>query len=107
MEKASSPMTERVHIRPRYREEFEQLAGFELRKRLEAGLYDAEKQKQGWAWLDEQAHGEEREYRARQLALQVRNDWRGNISVGIALAALAISALALYRSGSQNVSPSP
>jgi hypothetical protein len=74
-------MADRVHIRQRYREEFEQLGVSDLRKRLEAGLFDEDKRKSGWAWLDEQANSEERAYRARQLALQERNDRRGNISV--------------------------
>ena len=53
-------MTERVHIRQRYREEFEQIGEIDLRKRLEAGQFDDDKRKAGWAWLDDKAHGEER-----------------------------------------------
>lgn len=99
-------MTERVHIRQRYRDEFEQLQETELRKRLDAGLYDEEKRKHGWAWLDERANGEERAYRARQITLQERNDRRSNISLAIAIVAVMISALALYRSWPQNA-PTP
>lgn len=100
-------MTERVHIRQRYREEFEQLGIFDLRKRLEAGLYDEEKRKHGWAWLDEQANAEERAFKTRQIALQERNDLRSNISLAIAVVAVFISALALYRSWPQNTSTPP
>ena len=92
-------MAEQVSIPQRYREEFEQLEVFELRKRLEASIYDADKQKHGWAWLDEQANAEERAYRARQLTLQERNDFRSNISLLIAVIAVIISAVALYRTG--------
>jgi ABC-type uncharacterized transport system permease subunit len=93
-------MAEQVSIPQLYREEFEQLGVFELRKRLEASTYnDADKQKHGWAWLDEQANAEERAYRARQLTLQERNDFRSNISLLIAVVAVIISAVALYRTG--------
>ncbi|MGY4369216.1 hypothetical protein ACVW1A_005281 [Bradyrhizobium sp. LB1.3] len=94
-------MTERIHIRQRYREEFEQLGEVDLRKRLEAGMYDEEKRKHGWAWLDEKANGEERVYRARQLALQERNDRRSNISLVVSVVAVIIAGLALYRSWPQ------
>jgi hypothetical protein len=90
-------MTEPIHIRQCYREEFEQLGAFELQKRIESGLYDEEKRMHGWAWLDERARGEERAYRAQQLILQKRNDLRGNLSLAIAFLAVVISALALYR----------
>ena len=100
-------MTERVHIRQRYREEFEQIGEIDLRKRLEAGQFDDDKRKAGWAWLDEKAHGEERAYRARQLALQERNDLKTSISLGFALVALIISGVALYRSWPQNISTTP
>ena len=99
-------MTERVHIRQRYREEFEQLGEFDLRKRLEGGMYDEEKRKHGWAWLDEKANGEERAYRARQLALQERNDRISNFTLVVSVVAVIISALALYRSWPQNI-PTP
>jgi len=60
------------------------------------------------AWLDEKAHGEERAYKARQLALQERNDLKTSISLGFALVALIISGLALYRSSwPQNTSTPP
>lgn len=99
-------MTERVHIRQRYRDEFEQLGEFDLRKRLEGGLYDEEKRKHGWAWLDERANADDRAYKARQLTLQERNDRRSNISLVISLAAVIIAALALYRSWPQTT-PTP
>ena len=99
-------MTERVHIRQRYREEFEQLGEFDLRKRLEGGLFDEDKRKWGWVWLDEKANGEERAYRARQLALQERNDRRSNFTLVFSVVAVIISALALYRSWPQNI-PTP
>lgn len=53
-------MTDRIHIRQGYRHEFEQLGEIDLRKRLEAGLFDKDKRKHGWAWPDEKANGEER-----------------------------------------------
>ena len=84
-------MAERGHVRQRYREEFEQIGEIDLRKRLEAGQFDDDKRKAGWAWLDDKAHGEERAYRARQLALQERNDLKTSISLGFALVALIIS----------------
>jgi hypothetical protein len=100
-------MTEHhVHIRQRYREEFEQIGETDLRKRLERGLFDEEKRKHGWAWLDEKAHGEERAYRARQLALQERNDQRSNISLVVSVIAVIIAGLALYRSWPQSI-PTP
>ena len=105
---SGASMSERVHIRQRYREEFEQIGEIDLRKRLEAGQFDDDKRKAGWAWLDEKAHGEERFYRARQLALQERADLKTSISLGFALVALIISGAALYFSiRPQNTSTPP
>src|SRR5450755_4573791 len=47
-------------IRARYRTEFEQIGVDDLRKRLVAGLFDEEKRRHGYLWLDEQEHGEDR-----------------------------------------------
>ena len=95
-------MTERVYIRQRYREEFEQIGKSDLRKRLEAGLFDEDKRKWGWVWLDEKVNDEARAYRARQLALQDRNDRRSNFSLVVSVVAVIIAALALYRSWPQD-----
>jgi hypothetical protein len=91
-------MTERVYIRQRYREEFEQIGEWDLRKRLEAGLFDEDKRKWGWVWLDEKANDEARAYRARQLGSQERNDHGSNFSLVVSVVAVIIAALALYRS---------
>ena len=99
-------MTERVYIRQRYREEFEQIGEWDLRKRLEAGLFDEDKRKWGWVWLDEKANDEARAYRARQLALQERNDHGSNFSLVVSVVAVIIAALALYRSWPQDI-PTP
>ena len=50
-------VTERVHIRQRYRQEFEQLGEIDLRKSLRLVQLDEDKRKAGWAWLDEKAQG--------------------------------------------------
>jgi hypothetical protein len=71
------------------------------------GQFDDDKRKAGWAWLDEKAHGEERAYKARQLALQERNDLKTSISLGFALIALVISGVALYRSSWPQNIPTP
>jgi hypothetical protein len=99
-------MTERVYIRQRYREEFEQIGEWDLRKRLEAGLFDEDKRKWGWVWLDEKANDEARANRARKLALQERNDRRSNFSLVVSVVAVIIAALAHYRSWPQDI-PTP
>ena len=97
-------MTERVCIRQRYREEFEQIGKSDLRKRFEAGLFDEHKRKWGWVWLDEKANNEARAYKARQLALQERNDHGSNFPLVVSVVAVIIAALALYRSWPQDPS---
>jgi len=96
-------MTERVCIQQRYREEFEQIGKSDLRKRFEAGLFDEHKRKWDWVWLDEKANDEARAHRARQLALQERNDRRSNFSLVVSVAAVIIAALAHYRSWPQDI----
>jgi len=98
-------MTERVYIRQRYQEE--QIGKSDLRKRFEAGLFDEDKRKWDWVWLDERANDEARAYRARQqLALQKRNHRRSNFSLVVSVVAVIIAALALYRSWPQDI-PTP
>jgi hypothetical protein len=98
-------MTERVCIRQRYREKFEQIGKSDLRKRFEAGLFDEDKRNWDWVWLDEKANDEARAYRARQqLALQKRSHRRSNFSLVVSIVAVIIAALALYRSWPQDFS---
>jgi hypothetical protein len=94
-------MTERACIRQRYQEE--QIGKSGLRKRFEAALFDEDKRKWDWVWLDEKANDEARAYRARQqLALQKRNHRRSNFSLVVSVVAVIIAALALYRSWPQD-----
>jgi cytochrome c-type biogenesis protein CcmH/NrfG len=96
-------MTERVYIRQRYREE--QIGKSDLRKRFEAALFDEDKRKWDWVWLEEKANDEARAYRARQqLASQKRNHRRINFSLVVSVVAVIIAALALYRSWPQDPS---
>jgi hypothetical protein len=97
-------MTERAYIRQRYQEE--QIGKSGLRKRFEAALFDEDKRKWDWVWLDEKANDEARAYRARQLGSQERNDHGSNFSLVVSVVAVIIAALALYRSWPQDV-PTP
>lgn len=85
-------MTGLVHIRQRYRDEFEQLGADDLRKRLQAGIYDDDKRKAGFLWLDEQEHGEDRTYKAEQLRLQRESGTRATIALVVSIIALGVSA---------------
>jgi hypothetical protein len=57
-------------IDQKYRDEFEQLGAYDLTKRVNAGLFDEDKREAARLWLDEQEHGEDRNYRAEQLTDQ-------------------------------------
>jgi hypothetical protein len=81
-------------IRQRYREEFEQLGVDDVRKRVAASLWDADKLKGAREWLDEKEHGEDRAYKAEQLKLQRRNDLKSTIALMVAGLALIVSAFA-------------
>jgi hypothetical protein len=79
-----------------YRDEFEQLGPSELTKRLEVAIYSEEKSKAARLWLDEQAHGEDRTYRAEQLKLQRRADLKSTIALILSGIAIAISVWVKY-----------
>ena len=76
--------------------EFEQLGVDQLKARVQNSLYDSEKLKQAREWLDEKAHGEDRKFKAEQLRLQRRADWKGTIAVVVSLVALAVSGGGIY-----------
>ena len=68
------------------REEFEQRGRHGVRKQIEHALYDAEKQKQAYEWLDEVERGPDR---ALAKAANVRATLALVISIISALAAVA------------------
>jgi hypothetical protein len=51
-------------ITPEFRAEFVSMGRDDVRKRINAGLYPEEKQKQAYEWLDEQERGPDREIAA-------------------------------------------
>ena len=52
-------------IEQKNREEFEQLGSRQVVRTIDAALYDAEKQKQAYEWLDEKENAHERAYKSR------------------------------------------
>jgi hypothetical protein len=81
-------------IRQRYREEFEELGVDDVRKRVAASIWDADKLKGAREWLDEKEHGEDRAHKAEQLNLQRRADLKSTIALVVAALALIVSAYA-------------
>lgn len=56
-------------IRQKYREEFEQIGVDDLRKRVAASTFDAEKLQYAREWLDEKEHGEQRQSTREQIEI--------------------------------------
>jgi hypothetical protein len=81
-------------IRQRYREEFEELGVDDVRKRVAASIWDADKIKGAREWLDEKEHGEDRAHKTEQLNLQRRADLKSTIALVVAALALIVSAYA-------------
>jgi hypothetical protein len=80
------------------RDEFEQLGQVSVLGQIEHALYDAQKQKEAYEWLDDVAHGVDRALireqisTAREAALAARSQARtAKAALIIAIAALTIS----------------
>jgi hypothetical protein len=77
-------------INQQRREEFEHLGKREVLKRIDAALYDSEKQKQAYEWLDEQENGAERAYKAKVFRIQT-------INTCISVLALIVAVIAILK----------
>ena len=75
-------------IQEHYRTEFEQLGKRQVIRNIDAALYNTDKLKQAYQWLDEQENGPEREYKAKVFRVQL-------INTGISVLALILSIIAL------------
>jgi hypothetical protein len=56
-------------MRQRYRDEFEQLGQDSVRRHISAALYDSDKMKAAYEWLDEKEHGEDRTLAREQISI--------------------------------------
>jgi hypothetical protein len=54
-------------IRQRYRDEFEQLTTFGVRRQIQSSMYDGEKLQQAVKWIDEQENQEDRALAREQI----------------------------------------
>ena len=86
----SDPIRAGWMIEQKNREEFEQLGSRQVVRTIDAALYDAEKQKQAYEWLDEKENAHERAYKSRVFYVQLFNS-------GVAVLALIISLIALLK----------
>lgn len=83
-----------MEIRRRYRDEFEQIGPIDVRARIRAGLYDDDKRKQAYAWLDETERGEDRALmrsQARDARSAKRAAWIAAITAIVAAIIATIS----------------
>jgi hypothetical protein len=76
------------------RREFEQLGASELRKRLNGNVYTGQKPIEAEEWLDEKAHGADRELVRGQTAILERQANAAEKATRIALGALGVSFVA-------------
>jgi hypothetical protein len=77
-------------IEQQFRNEFEQLGKRRIIRNIDAALYNGDKQKQAYEWLEEQENGPERAHNAKVFRVQL-------INTGMSVLALIISLIALLK----------
>jgi hypothetical protein len=77
-------------IEQRYRDEFNQIGKRAVVRHIDVALYDADKQRQAYEWLDEQENGPERAYKAKVFRVQL-------LTAAVSLLALIVSFIALLK----------
>ena len=77
------------------RRDFEQLGVTDLRKRLDMGIYNGRKPIEAEEWLDEKAHGPDRELVREQTDVLKRQASAAEKATKIAFGALVVSIFAV------------
>jgi L-fucose isomerase-like protein len=75
--------------------EFDQLGPIDVRRRIEHALYDDEKRKEAYAWLDEVEHGPERALMKEQARVALSAARAAWIAAATAIVAAIIAVISI------------